>query len=180
MSPEHFPRLPRLLTGSGRPGRQFPRRKAAWHGRAVRQHENFKQAGGLSQSVATALERAGFACRIFSSGNSKDGCMIAEIRPKDAMRRVPHLACNTESNLQPANVKDAGVIKNDKGRLGALPPRELSVLLELTKGNANKAVAYNLGISPRTVEVHRARIMVTLEARSLADLSRLVLRPGTD
>ena len=146
----------------------------------MRQHESFsmEQAGGLSQSVATALESAGFACRIFPSGNSKDGCMIAG--PKDVLRRMPHPASNTEPNLQPADVKNAAEIKDDKGRLGALTPRELSVLVELTKGNSNKAVAYNLGISPRTVEVHRARIMVKLEARSLADLIHLVLRAGAD
>lgn len=57
--------------------------------------------------------------------------------------------------------------------LGALTGREREVFDQLTTGNPHKVIAYQLQISPRTVEVHRARIMQKLGARNLADLVRL-------
>ena len=64
--------------------------------------------------------------------------------------------------------------------LTRLTPRELAVAIEVAKGNSNKAVAYTLGISPRTVEAHRARIMFKLRAKSVADLVRLVLMASVE
>ncbi|MCB1491466.1 MAG: response regulator transcription factor [Rhodobiaceae bacterium] len=56
-----------------------------------------------------------------------------------------------------------------------LTPRELDVLDQISAGQSNKEAARNLGISPRTVEVHRARIMEKIGARNAADLVRIVL-----
>ncbi|WP_310620959.1 response regulator transcription factor [Flexibacterium corallicola] len=56
-----------------------------------------------------------------------------------------------------------------------LTPRERQVLGEITSGASNKEAGRNLKISPRTVEVHRARIMEKLGARNAADLVRIVL-----
>lgn len=56
-----------------------------------------------------------------------------------------------------------------------LTRRELEVLKEITDGASNKEAGRTLGISPRTVEVHRARIMEKLNARNAADLVRIVL-----
>ncbi|MEM8701483.1 MAG: response regulator [Pseudomonadota bacterium] len=56
-----------------------------------------------------------------------------------------------------------------------LTRRELEVLKEITDGASNKEAGRTLGISPRTVEVHRARIMEKLSARNAADLVRIVL-----
>ena len=56
-----------------------------------------------------------------------------------------------------------------------LTPRELEVLGQITAGASNKEAGRQLGISPRTIEVHRARIMEKLGARNAADLVRIVL-----
>jgi two-component system, LuxR family, response regulator FixJ len=58
-------------------------------------------------------------------------------------------------------------------RIGILSPREKEVLDGLMAGRPNKLIAYQLGISVRTVEVHRARLMERLGARQLAEVIRL-------
>ena len=62
-----------------------------------------------------------------------------------------------------------------QSRLAALTPREREVLDLLVTGLSNKAVGNELGASPRTIEVHRSRILEKLQARSLPELVRLVL-----
>ncbi len=65
-------------------------------------------------------------------------------------------------------------------QLALLTPRERSVFDKLVQGCSNKIVAYELGISPRTVEIHRAHIMDKMDASSLSDLVRVVLAAGQD
>jgi two-component system response regulator FixJ len=58
-------------------------------------------------------------------------------------------------------------------RLNVLTPREKDVLAGLVDGHANKVIAYDLGISPRTVEIHRANLMAKLGVDSLSDVLRI-------
>jgi two-component system response regulator FixJ len=62
--------------------------------------------------------------------------------------------------------------------LGALTSRERDVLEGLAQGLPNKTIAYDLGISPRTVEVHRANLMNKLNVRSLSDALRIAFAAG--
>lgn len=62
--------------------------------------------------------------------------------------------------------------------LGALTPRERDVLEGLAKGLPNKTIAYDLGISARTVEVHRANLMMKLNVRNLSDALRIAFAAG--
>lgn len=62
--------------------------------------------------------------------------------------------------------------------LQALTPRERDVLAGLANGLPNKTIAYDLGISSRTVEVHRANLMVKLDVRSLSDALRIAFAAG--
>jgi two-component system response regulator FixJ len=63
-------------------------------------------------------------------------------------------------------------------RVDSLTPREREVLERLVTGRANKVIAYELDISPRTVEIHRARVMEKMQARNLSHLVRLALAAG--
>jgi len=63
-------------------------------------------------------------------------------------------------------------------RLAHLTPREREVLEALVAGKPNKIIAYDLSISPRTVEIHRARVMEKMEARTLSDLVRMAISVG--
>jgi FixJ family two-component response regulator len=60
-----------------------------------------------------------------------------------------------------------------KGRAGECTPRELDVMRLLAQGLPNKGIADELGISPRTVEIHRAHVMEKMEAESLPALVRM-------
>jgi two-component system, LuxR family, response regulator FixJ len=64
--------------------------------------------------------------------------------------------------------------------IAKLTPRELDVMLQMVIGNANKVTAFNLGISPRTVEIHRAHVMDKMGAKSLSELVRMALAAGVE
>jgi two-component system response regulator FixJ len=63
-------------------------------------------------------------------------------------------------------------------KIAALSNRERQVLEGLVAGNANKTIAFDLGISPRTVEIYRANLMTKMAANSLSDLVRMAMMSG--
>lgn len=75
-----------------------------------------------------------------------------------------------------AELREAALIRE---RLESLTPREREVFQLVTEGKANKVMAADLGVSQRTVEIHRARVMEKMGARSLAQLVRMAMDLGT-
>jgi two-component system, LuxR family, response regulator FixJ len=63
-------------------------------------------------------------------------------------------------------------------RMASLSARERQVLDGLLAGHPNKTIAYDLGISPRTIEIYRANVMTKMEAASLSELVRMALVAG--
>lgn len=72
-----------------------------------------------------------------------------------------------------AAVARASQREQSTARIGRLTEREREVFDRLAVGQTNKGIARELGISPRTVEIHRAHVMEKLEARTLSDIVRL-------
>lgn len=80
-----------------------------------------------------------------------------------------------EIEEKPDGNVDVGAIRD---RFELLTEREKQVLEGVVAGLANKSIAYDLDISPRTVEVHRASVMAKMQAKSLPELVRMTLAAG--
>jgi FixJ family two-component response regulator len=65
-----------------------------------------------------------------------------------------------------------------RGRIALLTPREKEVMERVVRGQANKVIAMDLGVSQRTVELHRARVMKKLRLRAVAELVHAIDRIG--
>jgi two-component system response regulator FixJ len=89
----------------------------------------------------------------------------------DAIKRAIEIANHTRSRSMET--------KAARQLLALLTPREQTVLEQLVAGRSNKVAAFELGISPRTIEIHRAHIMDKMNARSLSDLVRISLAAGS-
>jgi two-component system, LuxR family, response regulator FixJ len=88
------------------------------------------------------------------------------------------------ASVKAAIERQGGAVKRNaeraeiENKLSALSNREREVLGGLVAGRANKQIAFDLGISPRTVEIYRANLMNKMEAGSLSDLVRMALIVG--
>lgn len=87
-------------------------------------------------------------------------------------------AVRTAMSKQAQNIELQSTRSAIADKLAALSTRERQVLEGLVSGQPNKTIAFDLGISPRTVEIYRANVMTKMEARSLSDLVRMALVGG--
>jgi two-component system response regulator FixJ len=92
----------------------------------------------------------------------------------DLLLAAVRSALNTEAGAARHKAEIADI--HDK--LAALSNRERQVLEGLVAGKANKVIAFDLGISPRTVEIYRANLMTKMSANSLSDLVRMAMTAG--
>jgi two-component system response regulator FixJ len=77
--------------------------------------------------------------------------------------------------LEQGAAEEGGDAAAVAARVALLSERERQVLDGLIAGHPNKTIAYDLGISPRTVEVYRANVMTKMQAKSLSELVRLTI-----
>jgi FixJ family two-component response regulator len=97
---------------------------------------------------------------------------ITQERLRDVLQRADQLG-----SRKIAQIRKRAAARN---RVDSLSPRERDVLLGLLAGGSNKAIAENLHISPRTVEIHRGNMMRKLGAGSTGDAVRTALYAGLD
>ena len=93
------------------------------------------------------------------------------------MRAALRLATTSAASPTPA---ESETRRRFSQRVDSLSVREREVLDGLIAGHANKVIAYDLGISPRTVEVYRANLMHKMQAQSLSELVRMAIAAGAD
>ncbi|WP_292063548.1 response regulator FixJ [Brevundimonas sp. UBA7664] len=111
--------------------------------------------------VPLAIEAVRAGVKDFIEKPFDDEALLSSIRSALADH-----AGTAEREGQDAEVRD---------RLASLSARERQVLEGLVAGRANKVIAYDLEISPRTVEVYRANVMTKMQARSLSELVRMTI-----
>lgn len=78
-------------------------------------------------------------------------------------------------DLAASSIRSEEELAVTRQHLASLSERETQVLAGVVAGKPNKTIAFELGISPRTVEVYRAGLMAKMQAKSLADLVRMVM-----
>lgn len=94
-------------------------------------------------------------------------------RDQDLMDRVSQALSQSEEQREETEQK-----QEVSQRYDSLTPREKEVMACVVKGQANKVIAMDRNVSQRTVEIHRARVMEKMQARSLADLVRMSIQIG--
>jgi len=105
----------------------------------------------------------------------KSGATDVMTKPIDAERLLAAVREALREDVRVGPVAAAGRRLVEVRGFAQLTPREREVLELITNGQSNKQAGRELGISPRTIEVHRARVMEKLGARNTADLMRIVL-----
>jgi len=92
-----------------------------------------------------------------------------------------HLIRAIEASLRRhATAAESAAERDDiAARIASLTPRERQVLDGIVAGQSNKLIARDLDISPRTVEIYRANVMTKMQAGSVSEIVRLVMRAGT-
>jgi two-component system response regulator FixJ len=89
-------------------------------------------------------------------------------------------AVNRAMELSATKRENVTALERIASRLDMLTPRERDVLDQLVLGRPNKLIAHELGISPRTVEIHRSRVMHKMQAESLPHLVKMAMTVGTN
>jgi FixJ family two-component response regulator len=148
---------------------------------------NMPGASGLD--ILDALRQEQYTAPVFiMSGYGDVPTAVAAIR-KGAFDFIekPFAAETVPARIRKALAAQARALSHTQDHLpkrflgyDLLTPRERDVLAQITAAASNKEAGRKLGISPRTVEVHRARIMEKLQAKNAADLVRIVLVEGRD
>jgi two-component system response regulator FixJ len=100
---------------------------------------------------------------------------VADFIEKPFDDEVLLAAINAALRVGEKNRQGAAEAADITARLTSLSGREREVLEGLVAGHANKVIAFDLGISPRTVEIYRANVMTKMKAASLSELVRMAM-----
>jgi two-component system, LuxR family, response regulator FixJ len=160
---------------------------------------------GVRDSLAVQLDAAGYDVVTFGSAigfletatSAPLGCVVSDVQMPDIdgmelQKRLSDMQVNFPVVIMTGHADVALAVRamkagavdfiekpfSEQAILDSIRLREREVFDEMVRGKQNKVIAFDLNISPRTVEVHRARVLEKLEARSLSELVRLALAAG--
>ncbi len=141
---------------------------------------DIRMPGRTGLEVLQALKKAGYGAPIFMISGHGDIPMAVQAIKDGAVDFIekPFHAETVVGSVREAIARTPPAEAGETGRLAGLTRRESEVLDKIAAGKSSKEAARDLGVSPRTVETHRARIMAKLGARNAADLVRIVLAEG--
>ena len=124
------------------------------------------------------MRLSNISCPLFvvggkARGEKRRGPFIGESKPFDdeLLLSAVRKAVAEQAEGQVAQAERQAILD----RIATLSNREHEVMEALVAGAANKVIAYDLGISARTVEVYRANVMLKMQAKTLSDLVRLAM-----
>ena len=146
---------------------------------------DFHMPGATGLDVLTALEGNPRLVPIVLTGQGNVGLAVQAMKagaldfiekPYEA-ETLLQLIDNAFARLEEDN-EAANRVGAAEAKIAKLSPRETDVLKGLIEGRSNKIIAYELDISPRTVEIYRANLMEKLEVRSLSEALRIAFAAG--
>ena len=113
-----------------------------------------------------------------------DGYVLKDVAPSELRDAIQAVASGKEffaervTHQLSVGLREELEHEQRRARIGSLTGREVEVLVRIADGNTNREIGEELGISPRTVETHRERVMAKLRVRTVAGLTRLVVEYG--
>ncbi len=113
-----------------------------------------------------------------------DGYVLKDVAPAELRRAIASVSQGREffteriTHQLSVGLRTELESEQKRSRVESLTVREVEVLLRIANGHTNREIGEELGISPRTVETHRERVMTKLRIRTVAGLTRLVVEQG--
>ena len=113
-----------------------------------------------------------------------DGYVLKDVAPAELRRAIENVSRGREffaervTHQLSVGLRAELEREQKRSRVESLTGREVEVLLRIADGRTNREIGEELGISPRTVETHRERVMTKLRIRTVAGLTRLVVEQG--
>jgi len=113
-----------------------------------------------------------------------DGYVLKDVAPAELRRAIASVSQGREffaervTHQLSIGLRAELEREQKRSRVESLTGREVEVLLRIADGRTNREIGEELGISPRTVETHRERVMTKLRIRTVAGLTRLVVEQG--
>lgn len=141
---------------------------------------DIRMPGRTGLEVLQELKSSGYQAPVFMISGHGDIPMAVQAMKAGAIDFIekPFDAETVVGHVRDAIAVQQRAAPETKNRLAGLTKRESEVLAKIASGKSSKETARDLGVSPRTVETHRARIMAKLKARNAADLVRIALAEG--
>lgn len=113
-----------------------------------------------------------------------DGYVLKDVPPAELRAAIEAIADGREylservTHQLSVGLREELEREQKRGRMDSLTAREVEVLVHIADGRTNRQIGEDLGISPRTVETHRERVMAKLRIRTVAGLTRFVVEQG--